>query len=314
MDTNPPLITVITPTYNRADYLVETIESVLSQNYPSVEYIILDDGSVDNTKDILLQYDGRVIWESHPNMGETKTVNKGFRMASGEYICVVNSDDPLMPNALRKLVSALSLNISVLVAYPDWMEINSNSKPTREMYLPNYTIENMLTDFNVGIGPGTVFRRSVFEEFGLRDLDRKYTGDLEFWFRLASRGKLLHVPEILATHRTHPNSISVSNRNSKMAEELLDIVKGLLIADYLPKELHEKRNQILSGAYFTGIFYCPNEPGMIIKYSFWSFLYHPFYFTYRFIVHFSSKSLQALLPRRSYNALRSWWRHLWKIY
>ena len=84
-----PLVTVITPAYNRASYLVETIESVLGQDYPRLEYIVLDDGSTDNTREVLGKYEGRIIWETHPNMGETRTVNKGFGLARGEIVVVV---------------------------------------------------------------------------------------------------------------------------------------------------------------------------------------------------------------------------------
>src|SRR5213080_4739493 len=82
-NTEFPLVSVITPSYNRADYLPETIESVLSQDYPNFEYIVLDDGSTDNTCEVLERYSHQLKWETHPNMGETLTVNKGLKMARG---------------------------------------------------------------------------------------------------------------------------------------------------------------------------------------------------------------------------------------
>jgi glycosyltransferase involved in cell wall biosynthesis len=272
---NYPLVTVITPTYNRADYVAETIESVLTQDYPNIEYIVLDDGSKDNTLEILNKYKDKIILEGHPNMGENATVNRGFEMAKGEFICVVNSDDPLLPGAIIRLVAALMSEPEALAAYPDWVEIDPQSKAISELKLPEYDIHNMLTSFSVGMGPGNIFPRSVLEKYGYRDAKRKYTGDLEFWFRLASHGKLVHVPEFLATHRTHPQSASVTDKSSKISEELLSMVKSVFASGSLPTELQDKRGIILSHVYSEVTFYCPNEPAKKLKYSLFSFLYNP---------------------------------------
>lgn len=266
MTEDKPLVTIITPTYNRADYLEETIRSVLNQDYPNLEYIVLDDGSEDNTIEILTKYNDRIIWSVHANVGETPTVNKGFEMAKGEFICVVNSDDPILPSAITKMVTALMADPDALVVYPDWVEVDPLSKPIKEMRLPNYDIYNMLTDFNVAMGPGNIFKTSVLKKYGLRDTKRRYTGDLEFWFRLASHGKLIHVPEVLATHRTHPNSASVSQKGSRMAVELVSMAENLFNEGHLPTELVEKRKQIMSRVYYIASFYCPQEPLKKIRY------------------------------------------------
>ena len=96
-----PLVTVVTPTYNAASYLAETIESVLAQTYAHIEYIVLDDGSTDDTLRVLKQYDGRLHWETQPNMGEALTVNKGWDMARGEDVVIVNADDRRSPARWR---------------------------------------------------------------------------------------------------------------------------------------------------------------------------------------------------------------------
>jgi len=119
------------------------------------------------------------------------------------------------------------------------------------------------------------FKQSVLEKFGIRDTERKYTGDMEFWFRLASHGKLVHLKETLATHRTHPNSKSVDEKSSKMAEELLSIEKTLLASGILPKEIRGKQNQILSRAYYVSTFYSRNEPVQKFKYALLSLLSAP---------------------------------------
>ncbi|TMJ66102.1 MAG: glycosyltransferase [Alphaproteobacteria bacterium] len=96
-----PLVTVIVPTFNRASFLEETIDSILEQDYPNIELIVLDDGSIDDTPDVLAKYGDRIIVERHDNIGETLTVNKGFKLAHGDYVCVVNSDRPAFGAAYR---------------------------------------------------------------------------------------------------------------------------------------------------------------------------------------------------------------------
>ena len=96
-----PLVSIITPAYNRQSLIEETILSVIGQDYPNLEYLVLDDGSSDDTLSVIKKYAKHLRYDAHPNMGETRTVNKGFTMARGEILAVVNSDDPLLPGAVR---------------------------------------------------------------------------------------------------------------------------------------------------------------------------------------------------------------------
>src|SRR5690242_8267274 len=98
------LVTVVTPSYNQAQFIRETIESVLSQDYSRIEYIVVDGASSDNTKDILKTYGGRLRWVSEKDQGQADAVNRGFRMAEGEILGWLNSDDTYWPGAIRKVV------------------------------------------------------------------------------------------------------------------------------------------------------------------------------------------------------------------
>ncbi|MBC8509363.1 MAG: glycosyltransferase [Chloroflexi bacterium] len=240
------LVTVITPTYNRADFLDETIQSVLMQDHPNLEYIVLDDGSKDNTNEILEKYGDQITWDRHPNMGETRTVNKGFSMSNGEIICIVNSDDPLLPGAISAAVEVLQKSPNAILAYPDWNEIGPNSEFIRHISLPEYNITNMLVDFNVSMGPGVFFRRWAVEKLGARDIEFRYAGDLEFWFRLALHGQFLHIPKALATHRVHPASASVSDQGKQMADEIVKMVNKIIANPNFPSELKLTQNKLYS--------------------------------------------------------------------
>jgi len=270
-----PLVTIITPVYNRAAFVDETVESVLSQDYPNLEYMVLDDGSTDGSRDVLEKYHERLILEAHPNMGETRTVNKGIGMAKGEIICVVNSDDPLLPGAITAAVKTLQGCPDALAAYPDWNEIGSNSELIRSHHLPDYNILNMLTDFNIAIGPGVFIRRGTIEKFGTRDLQFKYVGDLEYWLRLALHGKLVHIPEALATHRTHPEAASTAERGARMADELVRMMHKIYSQYQVPLEIKRIRNHALSQAHYAAVFCCGRDFRALLWHFFMSFWLNP---------------------------------------
>jgi len=270
-----PLVTIITPAYNRASFLEETVNSVLVQDYPYIEYIVLDDGSKDNTKEVMEKYRDRVHFESHPNMGETLTVNKGFAMARGEIICVINSDDPMLSGAIRVGVQALQSNPEALAAYPDWDEIGPDSALIEHKQLPDYGIENMLVGFNVAMGPGVFIRRSSIERYGMRDPQFKYVGDLEFWFRLALHGKLVHIPKALATHRVHPGAASTADRGARMADELVCMVHKIYSLNGVPSTIRRIRRQVLSGSHNIATYYCGSDRLAFHRHKFWYYWYAP---------------------------------------
>lgn len=305
MNSGLPLVSVITPAYNRASFLDETIQSVLSQDYPHMEYIVIDDGSTDNTPEVLSKYNGRIYWESHPNMGETRTVNKGFAMAKGEIVCVVNSDDPLLPGAISTAVKVLQECPDALAAYPDWIEIGPNSEFIQELRLPNYDLFNMLTTFNVAIGPGTFIRRRAFDLVGMRDPQLKYTGDLEFWFRLALHGRLAHIPVPLATHRTHPESASITDRGARMADELVGLVEKVYAQRDLPPEILKERARVFSNAHRVAVGYCGTDRSAAVRHKVIS-MYH---LTLHLVEEIATASRERDQLKRELTALvssRSW--------
>jgi Glycosyl transferase family 2/Glycosyl transferases group 1 len=218
---NKPTLTVLTPSYNRADFLRETIESVLNERFSNLEFIIIDDGSTDDTAEVVESYSPDVTYLYHGNIGETATVNRGLQLARGEFIMIVNSDDPVLPGCLHRMVSALKTHPDVLAAYPDWISIGPDSEFLRQIRLDEYDLVSMLSLGNVAIGPGACFRREALDVVGLRNPLLKYSADLDLWYRLALAGKILRVPEFLATHREHPMSASVSDRGGRLADEVV---------------------------------------------------------------------------------------------
>src|SRR5271157_344680 len=249
MDNKLPLVTIITPTYNRADYLAETIESVLSQGYPNLEYIILDDGSTDNTLEILERYKHKLRYESHLNMGETHTVNKGLRMAKGEIIGVVNSDDPLLPGAINAAVKSMDENPNVLVVYPDWNYIGPNGEVIGTVTVHEFDYEYMVRRHQCFVGPGALIRRHALEVAGFRDPTFKYVADFDFWLRLGLVGPFKRIPGVYATFRVHPDSASVAHLGENMAKEHILLMQKYFSTAKIPESIKNSRAESFSWAY-----------------------------------------------------------------
>lgn len=251
MDSYQPLVTIITPTYNRADYLPETIESVLTQNYINLEYIVLDDGSKDETKLVFEKYAGKIICDSHPNMGEVATVNKGFKLAHGDIIGVVNSDDPLLPNAVQSMVEFMQSHPTVGVVYPDWDYIDAAGKKIDHIQTYEYSYINMLRWHHCMPGPGTFFRKEIVEKLEGRDPQFRYVSDFDFWLRAGLITDFSRLPRTLATFRMHSNSASSSQTNERMAQEHITLVNKIYGLSNLTHDALKFKSEAYSSAYYV---------------------------------------------------------------
>jgi glycosyltransferase involved in cell wall biosynthesis len=251
-----PTVSIITPAYNRASLLDETILSVLSQDYPNLEYIVLDDGSTDDTLEVIKRHTPAVSCYSHRNMGETRTVNKGFEMSSGEIVGVVNSDDPLLPGAVSSAVNYLLANPDTVVVYPDWIMIDENGNKIREIITHDYDYLEMIRLHHCMPGPGTFFRRSVYEAIGGRDPAYRYVADFDFWLRAGLVGPFARLRRTLATFRHHSTSASVSARGLEMAREHLALVDAFFARDDLSDDVLKTKREAYSSAYYIAASVC----------------------------------------------------------
>lgn len=250
-------VSIITPAYNQGAFIRETIESVLSQDYPDIEYIVIDDGSQDETPAVLQQYSGRLTHIRHDNMGETKTVNKGYLLCTGDVVGVINSDDPLFTtDAVSQIVKCFQGNPGAAAVYPDWVSIDENGKVIEEYRLPDYNIEDMLLKFNVCLGPGMFIKRDKLAELGYRNEAVRYTGDLDMSFRLALAGGLAHLPSMVATHRVHSAAASSVAAGDQMAGELVKMAERALASPQLPDSLKRQQTSILAWANRVAAAHC----------------------------------------------------------
>jgi glycosyltransferase involved in cell wall biosynthesis len=245
-----PLVTVVTPTYNRASFLPETIDSVLSQSYQNIEYIVLDDGSTDNTREVLELYGKRIRWESHNNMGESLTVNKGWSMARGDLIVTVNSDDPILPGLIETGVEFMNSHPDVLVAYPDWLMIDPGGMVLDEIKTCDYNYLNMVRWNRCFPGPGTFIRKKCFALTEMRNPEYCSMADFDYWLRLGLHGPFARIPHTLATWRYHPQALSITSRGEAMAKEYIKLTKSFFERADLPSDVRALKAETTAVSYF----------------------------------------------------------------
>jgi len=246
-----PKITVITPTYNRADFIAETIESVLNQDCKNFEYFILDDGSTDNTDEIVKPYlkDKRVKYLKHNNAGEAETVNWGWNLASGEYFTQVNSDDPILPGLFSEMVRLLDAQKNIVVAYPDFYFIDEKGEILKKDNTPDWNFLDALSTFSCyAASAGTFIRKSTFIKWDkIKDSRFKHISDVEMYWKMALEGDFWHIPKFLATWRVHSGSISAERY--KCIPEVKIWFEEYFSQANLPKEVMNCKNKIKDSIY-----------------------------------------------------------------
>jgi len=250
-----PLVTIITPVYNGARYIAEVIESVLAQGYQPLEYIVIDDGSTDDTRALLEPYKARgVTVLSHPNRGEAATVNRGAALAKGEILAIVNADDPVLPGLIAAAVELLTARPDLAVVYPDWLKIDSDGAVIEEVRTQDFDYRMMLRQHFCIPGPGAFIRRSALAGEELRDSSLKYSSDFDLWLRLGLRGGMARIPRVLATWRFHDQGASQAQRNPRMAAEKPLVIEKLFRRPDVPDDLRVEQAQALSAAcYCAGL-------------------------------------------------------------
>lgn len=205
------LVSIITPSFNQAKFLEKTIQSVLEQDYPEIEYIVIDGGSSDGSREIIEKYASRLAaWVSEPDQGQTDAINKGFAMAHGEVLAWLNSDDTYEPGAVREAMEFLKINPEVALVYGDTQFIDENGRiigkfPARQ------TSYRLLRQGYVHIPQqAAFFRADLWREVGPLDPTFYFAMDYDLWVRLAARGPLAYMPRVWANFRLHGGGKTVT--------------------------------------------------------------------------------------------------------
>jgi len=220
-----PLISIVTPSYNQAQYIEQTIRSVLEQDYPRIEYLVVDGMSTDGSVDIIKKYasGGGVTppllsknrqqavglqrhaidwWVSEKDSGQGEAINKGLARAKGEIIAWLNSDDTYLSGTFTNIVKVFEENPDVVMVYGDMLAIDENGQTINTLKYKQLSLQDLLC-FQIIGQPSVFFRREVFEQTHGLDTTFHFLLDHHLWIRMAQRGKILHVPQIWSVARYH---------------------------------------------------------------------------------------------------------------
>jgi len=225
MNQNLPKISVITPSYNQGIYIEETIQSVLNQNYPNLEYIIIDGGSNDSTLEVIKKYESKIdFWVSEKDKGQADAINRGFAMATGDILCWLNSDDYFFPETLNYVASKLNINKNEIL----FGEVDHIFEPGKEIKHSN--VQNKYKNYNLElydyiIQPGSFWTKKVWKVTGSLSDNLHFVFDWE-WFLRAKKNntEFKYSNKVMSMYRVH-DAHKTSNGGEKRQKEIEYILK-----------------------------------------------------------------------------------------
>lgn len=245
-----PLVSVITPSLNQGQFIEEMILSVKGQDYPRLEHLVIDGGSTDATLEILRRYD-HLAWVSEPDCGQADAVNKGFRLAKGEILGWLNSDDLYAPGAIGLVVDHFSAHPDVDIVYGDCSEVDESGHVRRTVTAHPVDLKRLLLlDFTL-YQPTFFFRRRAIDRIGPLSVGLYLGLDYDYVVRAARTCALAYLPATLAAFRTHSNSKTFTHPGNFLQDYLT--VFGMVFSDpTLPIKLARLRRRAYSNAYLCG--------------------------------------------------------------
>ncbi|MET4632224.1 glycosyltransferase involved in cell wall biosynthesis [Kaistia defluvii] len=232
-------ISIVTPSYNQGQFVERTLESVLGQGYPQLEYVLQDGGSTDMTADVALRYVERLSrYESAKDNGQTHAINLGFRGTSGEVMAYLNSDDLLLPGSLAHVAAYFTNNPDVDVVYGDRILIDENDDEIGRWVLPAHDARALrLADY---VPQETLFwRRRIWDQVGGLDESFRFAMDWDLLLRFQEAGaKIVHLPRFMGAFRIHLHQKTSTELDNRGAEEMARLRLRSLGMEMTAKEIH----------------------------------------------------------------------------
>ncbi|ACB77229.1 glycosyltransferase family 2 protein [Opitutus terrae] len=217
-----PLVSIITPSFQQADYLRQCIDSVLGHGYQPIEYHVCDGGSIDGSVDILRSYGIRLEWDSQPDGGQAAAINVGLRKSQGQIVGFLNSDDVLLPGAVGSAVRTLAAHPEVDIVYGRATVIDEQGRALRPAPVQSFDADVLVQHCFIA-QPAAFWRRSLHEKIGWFAEEFDHTLDYEFWIRAMQAGaKFLFVDEEWAQAREHAQA-----KSQRLRGEILRQIREL---------------------------------------------------------------------------------------
>jgi len=204
------LVSIITPSFNQAAYLEQTIRSVLEQDYLHIEYLVVDGASTDASVDIIRKYESKLAWwVSEKDAGQADAINKGFARATGDVIAWLNSDDYYLAGAVSAAVKIFEEHPEVVLVYGNMLAVDEHGKTFNTLNYKQLTLEDLLC-FQIIGQPAVFMRRTALQSAGKLDPAYHFMLDHHLWIRVAQLGKILHVNQTWSAARYHAEAKNVA--------------------------------------------------------------------------------------------------------
>jgi len=214
-----PLVSIVTPSFNQGAFIAATIDSVLAQDYPRLEYLVVDAGSTDTTLELLRSYGERVRWISEPDHGQADAINKGITLTRGAIVAWLNADDLYLAGAVARAVAELQAHPQAALVYGQAEFIDRNGAllgPCAQV--EPFSLDRLINDLDFIVQPATFFRRDAFLAVGGLDAQLRYCLDYDLWIKLAVRYQVRYLPELLARVRIYPTTKTASGGLERLEE------------------------------------------------------------------------------------------------
>ncbi len=217
------LVTIITPSYNQAAFLERTIQSVLKQTYPNIEYIIIDGGSDDGSVEVIRKYESRIkSWRSEKDQGQTDAINKGFCLASGEILAWINSDDTYEPDAVAQAVAYLDAHPGVGLLYGDTHFIDENDRVIGNFPAAQTNYDKLRQGYVHIPQQAAFFMADLWKQVAPLDKDFFFAMDYDLWVRLAKISEVKYIRAHWANFRLHGDAKTI-NSDDRCWPEMLKV-------------------------------------------------------------------------------------------
>jgi glycosyltransferase involved in cell wall biosynthesis len=238
-----PRVSIVTPSFNQARFLEETIRSVLLQGYPNLEYFVIDGGSTDGSVEIIRKYAPWLSdWVSEPDEGQIFAIKKGWSQSTGEILAYLNSDDTYLPGAVFQAVKTWQANDHAPAVCGGELLIDAEGMVIQERLISQVTWHSLIAS-NFVPQPAIFLRRNALTQAGGLDTQYRCSFDYELWIRIARQGDFAIVPVPLATTRWHSQTVTLTQR-ARIAEENQRIISNILNGSLGQGLSHRERNYV----------------------------------------------------------------------
>jgi glycosyltransferase involved in cell wall biosynthesis len=253
---NQPLVSLVTPSFNQGSFIAQTINSVLTQDYPALEYLVMDGASQDETVEVLRSYGERLRWISEPDNGQSAAINKGWQQASGEIVAWLNSDDLLLPGAITAVAAEFRQYPDAMLVYGDGNYIDEEGKLIGRYATRPYDYATLLKSATNFIPqPAMFIRRTALEQIGWLDEKLHYAMDYDLCLKIGARWPVRYLPRRLAALRLHTAAKSL-RAIADFGPEVVSVIEEIFASGTVPGHLQNDRAEACRNARLYAAYCC----------------------------------------------------------